>query len=319
MAPKRKPSSQDETATGTARDAGCAACDTDQFRLIIQELLCDERVLLKMKKVLFPQNLADGVDYLKTKIDKLATAIEQRDARIEDLEKTVSTLETKLDGLEQYSRRANLRFQGLNETAGGEDVEGMIIDIINNDMGVTPPLQSTEIVRCHRIGRTPTEPGRPRAVLVKFQSERRWDAILRQRGNLKTTTKVNQRGFDSHTCAAGIPGKNPAKRRKTFWHLDGEWKGRCKRPTEQDCRRDDKDRLWKVQMKWWAEMLLKLYFHMPWPHEKLRKYTLPFDGLFTAYILTNFNMCLYLFTIIIFYARLSTNVACIMKWYKRDI
>ncbi|KAI0211645.1 hypothetical protein LSAT2_003503, partial [Lamellibrachia satsuma] len=111
MAPKRKPSSQDETATGTASDAGCAACDTDQFRLIIQELLCDERVLLKMKKVLFPQNLADGVDYLKTKIDKLATAIEQRDARIEDLEKTVSTLETKLDGLEQYSRRANLRFQ----------------------------------------------------------------------------------------------------------------------------------------------------------------------------------------------------------------
>ncbi|KAI0211200.1 hypothetical protein LSAT2_003995, partial [Lamellibrachia satsuma] len=68
-------------------------------------------------------------------------ATEQRDALIEDLEKTVSTLETKLDGLEQYSRRANLRFQGLKETAGGEDVEGMIIDTINNDMSVTPPLQ----------------------------------------------------------------------------------------------------------------------------------------------------------------------------------
>ncbi|KAI0211783.1 hypothetical protein LSAT2_003351, partial [Lamellibrachia satsuma] len=52
---------------------------------------------------------------------------------IEYLEKTVSTLETKLDGLEQYSRRANLHFHGLNETAGGEDVKGMIIDVINND------------------------------------------------------------------------------------------------------------------------------------------------------------------------------------------
>ena len=137
--------------------------------------------------MLFPQNLVDGIDYLKTKIDKLATAIEQRDARIEDLGKKVSTLETTFDGLEQYSRRAKLRFQGLKETAGGEDVKGMIIDIINNNMGVSPPLQSTEIVRCHRVVRTPTEPGRPRAVLVKFQSERRRDAILRQRGNLKTT------------------------------------------------------------------------------------------------------------------------------------
>ena len=144
MAPKRKPSSQDETVTWTASDAGCVTCDTDQCCLSIQELLCDERVLFKMKKVLFPQNLADGVDYLKDypKIDKLATAIEQRDARIEVLEKTVSTLETKLDGIEQYSRRANLRFQGLNETAGGEDVEGMIIDISNNDTSVTPPSRA---------------------------------------------------------------------------------------------------------------------------------------------------------------------------------
>ena len=105
--------------------------------------------------------MADGVDYLKTKIDKLATAIEQHDARIEYLEKTVSTLETKLDGLEQYSRRANLRFQGLNETAGGEDVKGMIIDVINNDMVVTPLFQSVEIVHCHRVGQTPTKLARP--------------------------------------------------------------------------------------------------------------------------------------------------------------
>ena len=97
------------------------------------------------KKVLFPQNLADGVNYLKTKIEKLATAIEQWNARIDDLEKTVNTLDTKLDGLEQYSRRANLRLRGLKETAGGEDVERKIIDINNNDMRVTPPLQSTKI------------------------------------------------------------------------------------------------------------------------------------------------------------------------------
>ena len=49
--------------------------------------------------MLFPQNLADGADYMKTKIDKLVAVIEQRDARIEDLEKTVSTLEKNSMGL----------------------------------------------------------------------------------------------------------------------------------------------------------------------------------------------------------------------------
>ena len=132
------------------------------------------------------------VDCLKTKIDKLATAIEQRDARIEDLEKTVSTLETKLDGLEQYSRRANLRFQGLNETAGGEDVEGIIIDIINNDMSVTPRFSQLKLCAATESGGRRLNRDVPERCLVKFQSERRRDAILRQRGNLKTTTGANR-------------------------------------------------------------------------------------------------------------------------------
>ena len=127
-----------------------------------------------------------GVDCLKTKIDKLATAIEQRDARMEDFEKTANTLGTKLDGLEQFSRRANLRFQGLKETAGGEDVEGMIIDIINNDFSQLKLCAATE------SGGRRLNLVRPRAVLVKFQCERRRDAILRQRGNLKTTTMANR-------------------------------------------------------------------------------------------------------------------------------
>ncbi|KAI0229626.1 hypothetical protein LSAT2_019970 [Lamellibrachia satsuma] len=41
--------------------------------------------------------------------------------------------------------QANLRFLGLNETAGGEDVEGMIIDIINNDMSVTPRFSQLKL------------------------------------------------------------------------------------------------------------------------------------------------------------------------------
>ena len=138
-----------------------------------------------------PQSLSDGVDYLKKQIDNLTEVIEEKDARISELERLVSTTETKLDALEQYSRRANLRFQGLKENQEGEDIETQIINIINNEMGLTPPLQTSEIVCCHRV------------VLVKFQCERRRDTILRQRGNLKKSDISNRIFVNEDLTATG--------------------------------------------------------------------------------------------------------------------
>ena len=191
---KRQQRSQSDTAREDALQGdtppGSPISDTDQFRMVVMELLTNEDVLKKMKNILFLQSLSDGVDYLKKKIDNLTAFIEEKDARISELERLVSTTETKLDALDQYSRRANLRFQGLNENQDGEDIETQIINIINNEIGLTPPLQTSEIVRCHRVGRMPNEPGRPRPVLVKFQCERRRDTILRQRGKLILLPRV---------------------------------------------------------------------------------------------------------------------------------
>ena len=63
-------------------------------------------------------------------------------------------------------------------------------------------LQKNEIVRCHRVGRTPSEPSRPRPVLVKFQCERRRDTILRQRGNLKKSDTIYNRIFINEDLTA---------------------------------------------------------------------------------------------------------------------
>ena len=120
-----------------------------------------------MKKILYPNGLADKIDSMNKKIDDLTASIEVRDVRINELEQQVNSLET---GLEQYSRRTNLQFQGIPDTANGEDIEAKIMDIVNNQIGLTPPLETDEIVRC---------------LLVKFHSERRRDAIIRMRGKLK--------------------------------------------------------------------------------------------------------------------------------------
>ena len=67
-------------------------------------------------------------------------------------------------------------------------------------------LQRNEIVRCHRVGRMPSEPGRPRPVLVKFQCERRRDTILRQRGNLKKSDTISNCIFinEDHTATRAL-------------------------------------------------------------------------------------------------------------------
>ena len=56
------------------------------------------------------------------------------------LETKVSGLECKIDDIEQYGRRSYLRFSGIAELPQGEDLEGKLLDIANNVMGVTPLL-----------------------------------------------------------------------------------------------------------------------------------------------------------------------------------
>ena len=101
---------------------------------------------------------------MNKKIDDLTASIEVRDARINELEQQVNSLEKDLDGLEQYSHRTNLQFQGIPDIANGEDIQAKIMDIVNNQIGLTPPPETNETVRCHCMGRTPNkrkQPDRP--------------------------------------------------------------------------------------------------------------------------------------------------------------
>ena len=123
---------------------------------------------------------------MNKKIDDLTASIKLRDAGINELEQQVNSLETDLDSLEHYFGRTNLQFQVIPDTANGVDIEAKIMDIVNNPIGLTPPLETNEIVRCHRMGRTPNK----RSILVKFHSELRRDAIIRMRGKLKETPAV---------------------------------------------------------------------------------------------------------------------------------
>ena len=74
------------------------------------------------------------MDYLKSKTDGLSESVLAKDVGIADLENKVENLENKLDGYEQYSRRSNLRFLGIEEIVSDDQIECTDIDIVNKQM-----------------------------------------------------------------------------------------------------------------------------------------------------------------------------------------
>ena len=55
-------------------------------------------------------------DTLLSKVNTLSDQLKEKDAQIKALEHQVDKLEEVVDGAEQYSRRTNLRFQGVPES-----------------------------------------------------------------------------------------------------------------------------------------------------------------------------------------------------------
>ena len=120
--------------------------------LSVIEALNDAKVLATLKKALAPstQEIIEAVTARVT--SHLSIIIKKKDDEITDLKERVTVLETALVTQEQYSRRENLRFSGIPETERDGTTEEVIINMINNEMALNPPITTNEIARCHRVG-----------------------------------------------------------------------------------------------------------------------------------------------------------------------
>ena len=170
--------------------------DNDALAVRLIELLNDDQVLAKLRQVLFPTELSLKIDELNLQINRMATQLEAKDAVIENLKERVNTLESEMDSAEQYSRRPNLKVYGIPETRdGGEDTDEKILAVINGRIGFEPPVQRHQLERSHRIGRRavgPGPPGPPRAIVVRFTSERLRDDVYRVHTRLKAHNQLHR-------------------------------------------------------------------------------------------------------------------------------
>lgn len=142
-------------------------------------------------------------DKLKKEITGLNKEIESQKTEntklSEQIEKNNETAEGKINDLEQYGRRNNVRMNGVAEV-GEETPERTttaIIEVLNNNIE-NLALRREDIDIAHRLGKKKN--GKHRQIIVKFQSRMKRDTILRNKKLFKGTdifinedlTKINQ-------------------------------------------------------------------------------------------------------------------------------
>ena len=109
----------------------------------------------------------------------------------------MATLEAEADKREQYTRRPNLRFHGIEEKEG-EDTNATVIAVVQKKLGLSQ-IGADQLERSHRIGPKQDEKGAPRkrAVIVRFRSEAIRDEVFRHfraRVNLKEHNRTHKDG-----------------------------------------------------------------------------------------------------------------------------
>ena len=153
------------------------------FALRVLELLGDEEIVAKIKSAIYHHMLIEEIRDMKLEITRLYQTIDAKDKLIYELKDRIDKLEVSVDDTEQYSRRANVRIQGIAESGTGEDARAKVLEIFNQKMKMSPPLSDQDIERCHRLGCL-TDPARPRCLIIRFKSERMRESAYSTQGFL---------------------------------------------------------------------------------------------------------------------------------------
>ncbi|KAK3909296.1 LINE-1 retrotransposable element ORF1 protein [Frankliniella fusca] len=125
--------------------------------------------------------VAKSIQSLTDEITDLKIELRAKDDKISKLE---SYVETRLDELEQYGRRNNLRIFGIPEEEN-ENTDDIILDLAAK---MEVMMHRSCIDRSHRIGRR--IPGTPRPIIAKFVDYGNRRSLYEAKKNLKGTKIV---------------------------------------------------------------------------------------------------------------------------------
>lgn len=129
------------------------------FALILQEALKDKNIQT-LYQTMFQPLLEPMVTKIKTLEQKIATLAHVNTCQ----EDSIEALEYKLDSQEQRNRKFNLKISGIPENPG--ENPAVLIEQIASVLHAN--VTRNDFEACYRIGGS--RPGKPRAILVKFNT-----------------------------------------------------------------------------------------------------------------------------------------------------
>ena len=137
------------------------------------------------------KKLVEEVEYLKEEVEESKLKYEEIKTENEKLKQIVNTTFFKVDELEQYGRRENIRILGVaerkDERDDGEEVVTKVAKALNVELN--PEL---DIQRVHRLGKKKKGPkAKPRPVIVRFASYRKRIEFMYKKSKLKVHPNFN--------------------------------------------------------------------------------------------------------------------------------
>ena len=127
-----------------------------------------------MSKSDFINSISDSLQF---DLDKMDVVVERTGQLQDDKQDQLD----KMDDLEQYTRRTNLRIYGIPEAGKQpEDTDQLTIDFVKSELGVE--ISPEDISRSHRVGKRSSK---PRPIIVRLVGHNTKVEILRKRRQLK--------------------------------------------------------------------------------------------------------------------------------------
>ena len=135
--------------------------------------------------------LVEEVKSLKNEIKRTNRKAKRLEIENERLKKSVNLSLFKIDALERYGRRENLRIHGISESKNNQDDGEEIVLKIAKSLNVD--LQPCEIQRAHRLGKkTINNISKPRPIIVRFTFHKKRNKILFAKSHLKKIQEFSQ-------------------------------------------------------------------------------------------------------------------------------
>lgn len=162
----------------------------------------------------------NGIKELNIKLDAVNSELKVVSDKTAVTTNDINLNRKKIDALEQYTRRNNLRFFGVPEVEC-ENTEELVINIINAILKLQVDINDIE--RSHRVGAPSEDPKKYRAIIVKFCSYRVRSEVYKNKKNLKRKNIVIREDLTGERVQM-LSAATLKYGRRNLWTQDGRIK-----------------------------------------------------------------------------------------------